>query len=116
MPASMMSAPAGSMRKVSGRSIAIVAGGPSPGRTPTTVPRNTPTKHHRRFMGSSATPNPVSRREAVSTSEPPHAHRELDSQRQREHQIEPQRARHRDESGHLQGTPVHHGHEEEREQ
>ena len=68
MPASMMMAPAGFMRKVSGSSIAIVAGGPSPGSTPTTVPRNTPTKHQKRFAGSSATAKPFARPERISTT------------------------------------------------
>jgi len=40
---------------VTGKSKAIVVEGPSPGRTPTSVPHNTPAKHMRRFMGSKAT-------------------------------------------------------------
>ena len=44
MPASMMSAVTGSNEKVMGNSMAIVAVGPMPGRTPTSVPSNTPTK------------------------------------------------------------------------
>ena len=44
MPASMMSAVTGSKLKVIGSSMAIVAVGPIPGRTPTSVPSSTPTK------------------------------------------------------------------------
>ena len=43
------------------RRFAIVAAGPSPGRMPITVPRKTPTKHHMRFSGDSATAKPCSR-------------------------------------------------------
>src|SRR5882672_1385379 len=89
MPASMMIAPAGFMLNVSGSSIAIVAGGPSPGRTPTIVPRNTPTKHHRRFAGSNATENPCSRPVRMSTLEAQRARGKREAQREVEHQIEP---------------------------
>jgi hypothetical protein len=51
MPASMISAVTGSKLNVIGRSIAIVAVGPMPGSTPTSVPSSTPTKHHSRFSG-----------------------------------------------------------------
>jgi hypothetical protein len=57
----MISAVTGSNVKVIGSSIAIVAVGPIPGRTPTSVPRNTPTKHHRRFSGLSAVDSPSAR-------------------------------------------------------
>src|SRR6516162_3779539 len=88
MPASMMIAPAGFMLKVSGSSIAIVAGGPRPGSTPTTVPRNTPTKHHRRFVGARATEKPCSSPERISTLEAQHARRKAEAERPVEHQIE----------------------------
>ncbi len=58
MPASMMMALVGFIWNVSGSSIAMVAGGPSPGMIPMTVPSNTPTKHQNRFSGSSATAKP----------------------------------------------------------
>ncbi len=61
MPASMMTAPVGSILNVSGSSIAIVAAGPRPGRMPMTVPRKQPMKHHMRFSGDSATAKPCSR-------------------------------------------------------
>ena len=44
MPASMISAVTGSKLKVIGSSMAIVAVGPMPGSTPTSVPSSTPTK------------------------------------------------------------------------
>src|SRR5882672_7421550 len=88
MPASMMMAPAGFMLKVSGKSIAMVAGGPRPGSTPTTVPRNTPTKHHSRLEGASATEKPCRRPATMSTLEAQRACREREAQRQVEHQIE----------------------------
>src|SRR5262252_10020945 len=91
MPASMMIAPAGFMLKVSGSSIAMVAGGPRPGRMPTTVPRNTTTKHHSRFVGASATEKPCSRPEAMSTLEAEHARWETEAERQVENEIEARR-------------------------
>src|SRR5918993_1768246 len=94
MPASMMMPPAGSMLKVSGRSIATVAAGPSPGRMPTTVPRKQPTKHHRRLAGCRATEKPCRRPLTTSISEPEqpdgegnaqsHGERELESERDSE--------------------------------
>src|SRR5260370_1278452 len=76
MPASMIIAPAGFIRNVSGSSIAIVAGGPSPGMIPTTVPSTTPTKHHSRFAGCSATAKPCIRPETISTLGKRNAERE----------------------------------------
>src|SRR5262245_42557107 len=105
MPASMMMAPAGFMWNVSGSSIATVAGGPSPGSTPTMVPRNTPTKHHRRLVGSRATPNPCARPERISTSEPQHARGQRHAERHREHEVEAERARDGDRRGDLERTP-----------
>src|ERR1051326_7383950 len=58
MPASMISAPTGGRPKVIGSSIAMVASGPRPGRTPTSVPTSAPIRHSRTFHGLSATPNP----------------------------------------------------------
>src|SRR5690349_3637184 len=54
----MIMAPVGSRRIVSGRSIAIVAEGPSPGRTPITVPSTTPSTHMPSAPGVVATWNP----------------------------------------------------------
>jgi len=44
MPASMINADTGGSTNVVGSSIAIVAVGPTPGSTPTKVPRNTPAR------------------------------------------------------------------------
>src|SRR5215471_14486373 len=88
MPASMMIAPAGFMLKVSGSSIAIVAGGPRPGSIPTTVPRKTPTKHHSRLPGASATANPWSRPVRMSTLEAQDSRGKGQAQREIEHEVE----------------------------
>src|SRR5690348_4472369 len=112
----MMIAPVGFMWNVSGSSIATVAGGPSPGSTPTTVPRNTPTKHHSRFPGSSATPKPWASPERISTLEPDEAGGQRHAQREREHEIEAERARDRHGGRDLERAPVHRGDDEEAEQ
>jgi hypothetical protein len=57
----MIRAVTGSKVNVIGRSIAMVAVGPMPGRTPTSVPRKTPTKHQNTFAGVSAVANPSAR-------------------------------------------------------
>jgi hypothetical protein len=44
MPASIINDETGGNVNVRGSSIAIVAVGPNPGKTPIAVPRNTPTK------------------------------------------------------------------------
>src|SRR6185503_10293662 len=66
MPANMMSAPVGSSFTVSGSSMATVSAGPTPGNTPTKVPRVTPMNPQRRFIGWSAMPKPC--RSAVRAS------------------------------------------------
>src|SRR5439155_5568567 len=57
----MMIAATGSSTDVSGKRIAMAAVGPSPGRTPTSVPRSEPTKAMNRFVGVSAAANPFAR-------------------------------------------------------
>src|ERR671914_2371643 len=109
MPASMIIALAGFMRKVSGRSIAIVAGGPRPGITPITVPSATPTRHHSRFIGCSATANPCISPERTSTLGQPHAERE------REDEVESRARCDRGDCRDLPWPPVHHGDDEESE-
>ena len=54
-----------------GSSIAMVAGGPSPGRMPTTVPSSTPAKHQNKLSGSSATAKPCIIPEMMSTPRNP---------------------------------------------
>src|SRR5438309_4783947 len=61
MPASMIRPDTGSRWKVNGSSIAIVAIGPMPGRTPMRVPIRAPISAKPRFAGVSATPNPIAR-------------------------------------------------------
>src|SRR5690349_11237297 len=61
MPASMMSAPTGSMPKVIGNSMVMVAIGPTPGRTPINVPIKQPRKQSQRFFKVSATARPSAR-------------------------------------------------------
>src|SRR5215475_11097116 len=61
MPASMIRPEVGSRWKVSGSSIAMVAIGPMPGRTPISVPISAPESANNRFAGVSATPKPVMR-------------------------------------------------------
>src|ERR687895_813916 len=58
MPASMISAVTGSKLNVIGSSNAIVAVGPMPGRTPTSVPSKTPRKQKKRFSGANAVEMP----------------------------------------------------------
>src|SRR5262252_6279416 len=108
----MMIAPAGFMLKVSGSSIAMVAGGPSPGSTPTTVPRSTPTKHHSRFAGWNATEKPCSRPARMSTLEAHHARGERKAQRAVEHQVETEPGRERHGSRRPGGLAVHDGDDE----
>src|SRR5262245_51428350 len=112
----MMMAPAGFMLKVSGSSIAMVAGGPRPGSTPTTVPRSTPTKHHSRFAGWSATENPCSRPARMSTLEAQRARRKREAQRQVEHQVETQAGGERHDRGRPRRLAVHRGDDEVGEQ
>src|SRR5262245_57720764 len=71
MPANMISAPVGSSFTVSGRSIATVSAGPTPGSTPTNVPIVTPMKPQSRLIGVSATPNPVASDASVSIGSGP---------------------------------------------
>src|SRR3954470_8266225 len=61
MPASMIRDPVGSTLNVSGSSMAMVAIGPTPGRTPISVPIRQPMKHSARFLSDSATLNPSAR-------------------------------------------------------
>src|SRR5882672_11166153 len=61
MPASMISAPTGGRPKVIGSSIAMVASGPRPGSTPTSVPTRAPIRHSKTFHGLRATPKPRTR-------------------------------------------------------
>src|SRR5262245_6892985 len=66
MPASMISAPTGSMPKVIGKSMVMVAIGPTPGSTPIKVPIRQPRKQSQRFLRVSATARPSERLEMRS--------------------------------------------------
>src|SRR4029453_470013 len=71
MPANMMKALVASIPYVSGSSRATAMAGPMPGRTPTAVPKRTPTKANSRFMGVAAVAKPCKSMLKVSISEPP---------------------------------------------
>src|SRR6266481_3053617 len=73
MPAKRMNAAVGSTLKVIGKSSAMVSAGPRPGRTPIAVPSVVPTRHHRRFIGVSATAKPLRSCEKASMSTALHA-------------------------------------------
>src|SRR3712207_1262831 len=69
MPASMIRPVTGSSESVSGSRTATPVVDPRPGRTPMTVPTNTPTKHHSRFSRLSAVENPRTRLSITSASD-----------------------------------------------
>src|ERR1700716_2908932 len=69
MPANMMSAPVGSRLAVAGSSNATVRAGPTPGSTPTSVPRVTPMNPSSRFCRLNATVKPDINALKVSMSE-----------------------------------------------
>src|SRR6516164_7927369 len=73
MPAKRMNAAVDSTLKVIGKSSAMVSAGPRPGRTPIAVPSVVPTRHHRRFIGVSATEKPLRSCENASMSAALHA-------------------------------------------
>src|SRR5262249_53867749 len=66
MPASMISAPTGGSPNVMGKSIAMVATEPMPGRTPISVPTRAPIRQNSRFQGVAATEKPSARWERSS--------------------------------------------------
>src|SRR5215472_11512299 len=78
MPANRMNAAVDSTLKVIGNSKAMVSAGPSPGRTPIAVPKVVPTRHHRRFIGVSATAKPLRSSENASISTALHPEQALD--------------------------------------
>src|SRR5262245_10496791 len=78
MPAKRMKAAVGSTLKVIGNSKAMVSAGPSPGSTPIAVPNVVPTRHHRRFIGVSATAKPLRSSENASISGALHPDQALD--------------------------------------
>ena len=71
MPASMISAPTGGNPKVIGSNMAIVATGPTPGKTPISVPTSAPMRQNNMFIGESATEKPCARLRKRSIARPP---------------------------------------------
>src|SRR5215213_7441280 len=116
MPASMMMPPEGSILKVSGSSIAMVAAGPSPGMMPTTVPRKQPTKHQNTLAGCRATANPCRSPLAISISEPEQSGGQRDVQHDRKHHMERQRRHRRGDASRDHRAAEDDGNNEKREQ
>src|SRR5579875_358570 len=82
----MMNAAVGSSENVTGSSSATAIDDPSPGSTPTAVPRRQPTTTQSRLAGVSAPAKPSPRRPSTSMSEPPSD--DARGQRQVEHHVE----------------------------
>src|SRR4030095_6701161 len=87
MPASMIIAVVGSMRKVSGNRIDTAAVVPIPGRIPTTVPTVTPIKQNSKLAGNKATWKPCKRFDRTSIFKNP-VDREEGSQKAGERKID----------------------------
>src|SRR5882757_8573982 len=112
MPAIMMSPVAGSNPVANGSRMAMVAGGPSPGRMPTRVPSRQPTTSHSRLVGVKAACSPDSKPSMAFTcllqpvgtcrirSPPQGSFRELHLEQDLEEHVH--RGRHQDE-GHDRG-------------
>src|SRR5215471_5258539 len=66
MPASMINAPTGGRPNVMGKSMAMVATEPIPGRTPINVPTSAPIRQNSRFQGVAATEKPSAKWERSS--------------------------------------------------
>src|SRR5919108_3570868 len=109
MPASMMSAPTGSTPKVIGRSIVIVAIGPTPGSTPMSVPTRQPMKARKTFCSDSAVENPSARLAKRSVIRRPSEHHDArddqDGDRQVERVLEEADAERRDHHGEDEDLP-----------
>src|SRR6266545_2577755 len=91
MDVSMIIAAVGDIVKTRGSSIAMVAVGPRPGRTPITVPMRLPTRAMARFRGWSATAKPWSRWSNMGGSLPEEredAEREAHAEPDREGEVE----------------------------
>src|SRR6185503_13057633 len=89
----MISADTGFRLKVIGSSIAMVATGPTPGRTPISVPSRTPINAYSRLIGVIATPKPSIRllkRSMRASAERRRPHREGQRQALHEHEVREQ--------------------------
>src|ERR1044072_359558 len=96
MPARIISAASGGIRKVSGNSIAMVATGPMPGSTPISVPSSAPMRQKPRLESVSACSNPSARLPRKSMSPGPQCDglaEPLHEHQRREHR-EPERQKH----------------------
>src|SRR5215831_14794793 len=100
MPASMISAAVGGRWKVMGSSMAMVATGPMPGRTPIRVPTMQPTKAYSRFWSESATFIPRTRLPSRSMSPDPVDDGDVHLQSDLEHEHAEDR-QHDDVEGHF---------------
>src|SRR6185436_6438243 len=84
----MMMDAVGVIANVAGSSSDMVATGPSPGSTPTSVPMNTPRKHASRLAGWSATARPYRMPPARSIQlEAPRSGRQAHAEPDLEHQV-----------------------------
>src|SRR3954464_2150798 len=89
----MISADTGFRLNVIGSSIAMVATGPTPGRTPISVPSRTPIRQYSRLNGVIATPKPRIRlwKSSMRASAPGRRpHREGQRQALHEHEVREQ--------------------------
>jgi len=66
MPASMITAETDGMPNVNGNKRAVPAVGPSPGKTPTNMPKVTPIKAYKRFQPLAAVENPCNKKSRAS--------------------------------------------------
>src|SRR5258706_12210553 len=108
----MISGAVGSSLNVSGSSIAIVAGGPSPGSTRIAGPSTTPITHIHRLLAVSATWKPWSRPAKISMSLEEEPVRERQVEGHLEERVEPRRAGDRHDKRRAVALPAHHLHDE----
>src|SRR5258708_31369737 len=108
----MIIAAVGWSLKVSGSSIAVVAGGPSPGRTQITVPSTTPITHIVRLGSVSATWNPCSSPPRMSMRLEQQSVRQCQVERELEERVEAEREPHRHRDRNDLPLPRHHLHDE----
>src|SRR5437763_8065250 len=107
-----MTAETGAIPNVKGRSSETPFGAPSPGRTPTRMPKSTPMSISPRCGSVTAMVKPCRRssRFSMARSEAEHVRKGAVRQRHLEHaleyQIERERRRNRDRDGHRQRAPA----------
>src|SRR5215471_6939146 len=113
----MMIEAVGESAYVAGSSKDIVATGPIPGRTPMSVPTNTPTKHARRLPGARVTVKPYARlaRRSTRRSEAPEPDGEVDAQPDLEDEVGHERGPQRAPRGHEPALALERHQEEEQQ-